>query len=129
MHKLTSIALPLLATACANAAGAGAGPVPISQASSEADFELARAARYSVEVYSGRGLPGSPGADQYIADYLTVLQDVVDTCALGETVLVQATDGVSILAITDNDLSENQVACIRGKERPGLSLRDRGERP
>jgi hypothetical protein len=96
----------------------------IVEAQSEDDFDAARLARWNIEVYSGLGLPGSPGAQVYIVDYKNVLQSIVDRCKLGRTVLVQATDGVSLLAIMDDDLSQVQLDCIKASEQPGLRLKD-----
>lgn len=102
--------------------------IPIQTQPSEDDFDAAMHARYNIEVYSGGGIPGSPGANFRVANYRQVLQTIVDRCELGRTVLVQATDGVSLLAIMDNDLSDKQIACIKDSEQPGVTLRDWGTR-
>ena len=83
-------------------------------------------ARYSIVIYSGAGIPGSPGANQYFRKPREVLQGVVDTCGLGSTVYQQATDGVSVLHILDADLAQSKVDCVKSAEEPGLSLSDRG---
>lgn len=83
-------------------------------------------ARYNIEVYSGGGIPGSAGANFYVKDYRQVLQAIVDRCKLGRTVLVQATDGVSLLAIMNDDLTGTQIDCIKASEQPGLRFKDWG---
>ncbi|MEL6529344.1 MAG: hypothetical protein AAGK01_04005 [Pseudomonadota bacterium] len=120
--SLTIVAASL--AACADNASAEPTPITVAQTSDEAEDTMH--ARWNIEVHSGRGIPGSPGADQYIANYLEVLQEIVDRCKIGKTVLVQATDGVSLLAIMNDDLSEDQIACVRTSERPGLRLVDWG---
>ena len=82
--------------------------------------------RWSIEVYSGPGLSGSPDANNFILDYRSVLQRLVDDCRLGATVLEQATDGVSILWIVNPSLSADQVTCVRAAAREGLRLDDSG---
>ncbi len=119
---LVSVAATL--TACASNASAETTPITVAQAADEAEDTMH--ARWNIEVHSGAGIPGSPGADQYIADYLEVLQEIVDRCKLGASVLVQATDGVSLLAIRNDKLSDGQIDCIRQSERPGLRLVDWG---
>ncbi len=118
----TSLAAAL--TACASNASAETTPITVAQTADDAEDTMH--ARWNIEVRSGHGIPGSPGADQYIANYLEVLQEIVDRCKLGETVLVQATDGVSLLAILNDKLSDTQIECVRGSERPGLRLIDWG---
>lgn len=125
MHGHALVGLFALAlTACASNASAEGVPITVAQTADEAEDTMH--ARWNIEVHSGPGIPDSPGADQYIADYLEVLQEIVDRCKLGKTVLVQATDGVSLLAIMNNKLSDGQIDCIRQSERPGLRLVDRG---
>ena len=98
---------------------------PIKDARTSEEFEAALNARWRISISSGPGLPGSPGAGQFVADYRKVLQGIVDECELGETLLVQATDGVSVLAIL-NEPSADKVACIKQNEGPGLIFQDRG---
>lgn len=111
---------------CASGNATRSGTEPIVEASSEQHFDEARQARYNIEVYSGRGIPGSAGADFFVKDYKTVLQTIVDRCNLGRTVLVQASDGVSLLAIMDNDLTKKKIACIKENEQPGVRFKDWG---
>lgn len=103
-----------------------AGTAPIVKATTEDQFDDAMRARWNIEVLSGGGIPGSAGADNYIRDADSVLQNIVDRCQLGQTILVRATDGVSLLAILEKKLSPTQISCIRSFERPGLTLKDRG---
>ena len=126
MRALLALIIALALSACAGPLSAQS--VPIKQAETEDDFDKAQYTRWNIEVYSGLGLPGSPGADQYIKDYLEVLQAIVDQCELGATILTQATDGVSLLAILNDDLTDKQLACVRDKERVGLRLVDWGTR-
>ncbi|MEO1221647.1 MAG: hypothetical protein AAFY42_09920 [Pseudomonadota bacterium] len=116
----------VLMTLAACAGQVGAQNVAIVDAQSEEDFDKARQARWSIEVYSGGGIPGSPGASVIVSDYHQVLQSIVDRCKLGRTVQVQATDGVSLLAIMNDDLSQEQLDCIKESEQPGLRLKDWG---
>jgi hypothetical protein len=89
-------------------------------------YREAGLARWSIVLHSGRGIPGSPGAEDYIRDAFGVAQRLVTTCRLGRTIYALATDGVSILAIKNRNLTPAQLACIRAAERPGLRLRDAG---
>ena len=122
-------ALPLFMLVAALAGCASplsAESAPIRQAQTEQEFAAAIAARWSIEVYSGGGIPGTAGADVIVPDYLSVLQAIVDECQLGASLLVHATEGVSLLSILNDDLSPDQVACIRGKQRVGLRLNAKG---
>ena len=120
---MTAAALTML-TGCAGQVGAQTNA--IVEAQSEDDFDTARLARWNIEVYSSPGIPGSTGASFYIKDYKNVLQGIADRCKLGHTMLVQATDGVSLLAIMNDDLSREQLDCIKESEQPGLRLKDWG---
>jgi len=92
----------------------------------QTDENLIRNARYKIIIHSGPGIPGTPGAGEYYREPKRVLQAIVDTCDLGPTIYTVATDGVSVLTIVDDSLSEAKVACIRSAEAPGLSLSDTG---
>ncbi|MEP0392503.1 MAG: hypothetical protein ABJ205_07360 [Erythrobacter sp.] len=118
----------LIVPIAACAASADNGSVPIYEAQTADEVGESMQVRYSIEVTSGRGIPGSPGADFYVKDYKNVLQTIVDRCKLGRTVLVQATDGVSLLTIMNNDLSDTQITCVKDSEQPGLRLKDAGIR-
>lgn len=124
MIRTVGLALTVSLFACAASDSGESVPITTAQTQDEAGDTMH--ARWNIEVYSGQGIPGSPGAQLYIPDYLEVLQGIVDECELGETVLVQATDGVSLLVIMNNDLSDAQISCVRDKERPGLRLVDWG---
>ncbi len=125
-HLLTLFLLTVGASACASDVVAGSDIAPILEASSEDHFDEARLARYNIEVYSGGGIPGTQGASFVVENYREVLQIIVDQCELGRTILVQATDGVSLLAILKNDLTDKQLGCIKEKEQPGVRLKDWG---
>ncbi|MBV7259915.1 hypothetical protein [Erythrobacter crassostreae] len=90
--------------------------------------DLVKYARWQIIIHSGAGIPGSPGAGEYYRQPKKVLQAIVDNCELGRTVYAVATDGVSVLTIANDDLSEKQVACIRSAEDNGLRLSDKGVR-
>jgi len=114
-----------LAALFACAASDANGPIPIQVAQTADEAEDTMHARWNIEVRSGRSI-GSTASQVMISDYMTVLQGIVDRCELGRTVLVQATDGVSILAIMDDNITDDQIACIKESERPGLRLVDWG---
>ena len=120
--------LPVLAfaalSACANTQSAGTSPIVDAQSAEEA--ELAMNARWRIVIHSGAGIPGTAGADDYYRKPKQVLQVIVDQCRLGKTIYTQATDGVSVLSIVNDALSEEQIACIRSAEDNGLYLSDRG---
>jgi len=124
IHFMAGATALMTLTACAGQVGAQ--NVAIVEAQSEDDFDTARQARWNIEVYSGGGIPGSSGAGVIVKDYRQVLQTTVDRCKLGRTVLVQATDGVSLLAIMNNDITQAQINCIKESEQPGLRLKDWG---
>ena len=121
----TLFLLPALALLSACIPAQSRDAMSITPATTEQHFEQAAQARWEIVINSGHGLPGSPGADIVIQDYETVLQSIVDECELGATFLVQATDGISVLAILNDNLSPDQVACIRAKEQSGLRLSER----
>jgi hypothetical protein len=100
--------------------------IPIVKANTAAHYEKAALARWSIVLHSGRGIPGSPGAEDYIPNAFEVAQKVVDDCKLGKAIYALATDGVSILSIENRDLSKKQIACMRAAERSGLYVRDNG---
>jgi hypothetical protein len=99
---------------------------PIVKANTAEQYDQAGLARWSITLYSGHGIPGSPGADVYIPNAIEVAQKIVDDCKLGDAIYAEATDGVSILSIKNHDLSKQKIACIRAAERPGLFLNDKG---
>ena len=98
----------------------------ISDFSAELHENSVSATRYNIVIYSGAGIPGSPGANQFFRKPREVLQAVVDSCKLGSTVYQKATDGVSVLHVLDADLAQSKVDCVKSAEEPGLSLIDRG---
>jgi hypothetical protein len=100
--------------------------MPIVKADKPALYDELALARWSITLYSGHGIPGSPGDDIYIPDAFEVAQKIVDDCKLGKAFYALATDGVSKLAIKNHNLSTPQIACIRAAERPGLFLSDKG---
>jgi hypothetical protein len=105
---------------------ASAKHIPIVKADTPTLYDEAALARWSITIYSGHGIPGSPGADVYIPDAFEVAQKIVDDCKLGKAIYAFATDGVSKLAIQNHNLSKPQIACISAMERPGLFLSDKG---
>ncbi len=100
--------------------------VPIADYDAQTDEEVIRDARFQIVIHSGAGIPGTPGAGDYYREPKRVLQSIVDTCELGRTIYLTATDGVSVLTIVNDMLSEEQVTCIRSAEANGLRLTDRG---
>lgn len=99
--------------------------IPMEVAQSDEQRASASAARWVIVAYEGRGIPGSPGAQTVLPDARNFLQHVVDSCELGRTVLMIATDGVIILHITNNNLTDEQLRCLRAFERPGLIVTER----
>ena len=124
MKKLTSLAAIIVALAgCAAAAQPASTPIEIAQ--SDEQMSKAEAARWVIEAWEGRGIPGSPGANTTLPDARNFLQHVVDSCELGRAILAVATDGVVLLHIENKNLTNEQVQCLRGFERPGFIVQDR----
>jgi hypothetical protein len=132
MSKFSDISSILIIGAASVFALVGCAPLaraehtPIVKADTPALYDEAGLARWSIVLYSGRGIPGAPGDEQYIPNAFEVSQKIVDDCKLGKTIYALGTDGVSTLFIKKHQLSEKQIACIRAAERPGIFLRDKG---
>ncbi len=129
MNSFLSCSLALVlcaspATACAT--DGAPTSVPIADYDPQTDEDVMRNARFQITIHSGAGIPGTPGAGEYYRQPKRVLQSIVDTCELGATIYIVATDGVSVLKIVNDALSDTQVACIRSAEANGLYLTDRG---
>lgn len=77
---------------------------------------------WQVMIYHALGITGDN--ETFVPDHEAVLQDMVESCDLGRTMLTYATDGVAYLQIGAGGLSEQQIACVRGFERPGLHLQE-----
>ena len=77
---------------------------------------------WQVMIYHARGITGDN--DTYVPDHRAVLQDMVERCELGRTLLSYATDGVAYLYIGEGGLGDDQIACVRTFERPGLFLQE-----
>ena len=69
-----------------------------------------------ITVQSGYGLPGSPGADEFVRDAKNAIQGIVDDCQLGQTVWSEGTDGMSLILIDNPELEAQQVTCLRQHE-------------
>ncbi len=124
MKKLTSLTAIMIAlVGCTASAQPATAPIEIAQTDEQAS--TATASRWVVVAWEGRGIPGSPGADVTLPDARNFLQNVVDSCELGRSILTVATDGVILLHIANNNLTDEQVQCLRAFERPGFMVQDR----
>jgi hypothetical protein len=125
----STLAIAVLAAPVAGCAHDEAAPSSaIVDYSADTHEQAVAEARYEIIIHSGAGIPGSPGAGDYYRRPREVLQAIVDTCALGSSIYIQATDGVSVLAIVNPDLTDEQVACVRSAEDNGLRFTDKGTR-
>lgn len=98
---------------------------PFVVAESEEQAWKASSSRYEIEAWEGFGVPGSPTANIKLENARSVLQTIIDKCGIGAATLVEATDGVIRLHPEDQDLSSDQVSCIRSYGQPGLIFRDK----
>ncbi|MEO7569237.1 MAG: hypothetical protein ABIT16_06165 [Croceibacterium sp.] len=80
---------------------------------------------WQIDISVSGGLPGTPGAEIFVPNALSVLQDIVDRCGLGSTFLQSGSDGQASLLVGHPDLTASQTACIRSAERAGLRLTKR----
>jgi hypothetical protein len=105
---------------------AKAGPIFVVKANTPELYEKAGLARWRITLHSGRGIPGSPGAEDFIPNAFEVAQKVAHDCKLGKAIYAMGTDGVSTLSIANRNLSKKQIACMRAAERTGFYVYDYG---
>jgi hypothetical protein len=113
----------ILLTACGPSGASESQPFVVAE--TEEQVWKALSSRYEIEAWEGFGLPGSPTANVKLENARSVLQTLIDKCGIGAATLVEASDGVITLHPEDQDLSSDQVSCIRSYEQPGLVFRDR----
>jgi hypothetical protein len=73
-----------------------------------------------IVVYHAPGISGAN--DIYVPNAVAVLEQIVRDCRLGRALLSYHTDGVASLHVGETPLTDDQMACIRSYERPGLFL-------
>ena len=124
MKKVTPIlAVMMSLVGCAATDEPISNPIEIAQ--NDEQDEIASAARWVIVAWEGRGITGGPGANVTLPDARNFLQNVVDSCELGRSILGVATDGVILLHIANTNLTGEQVRCLRAFERPGFIVQDR----